>query len=92
MPAIYAVSTQFCCNRVRVCFYHLGNSIGLHLEYPLIYTLTETFELYGVDTQVLLTDELSRSADHKFYRIDELQPCRYAQKLWESPVAGHTLI
>jgi transposase len=42
------------------------------------YTLIETAKLNGVDPQKWLTDVLSRIADHKINRIDELLP-------WNSP-------
>ncbi len=45
----------------------------------IAYTLIETAKLNGVDPQVWLTDTLSRIADHKINRIDELLPWRYAQ-------------
>ena len=41
-------------------------------------TLIETAELNGVDPQGWLTDVLSRIADHRITRIDELLPCCYA--------------
>jgi hypothetical protein len=39
----------------------------------------ETAKLNGVDPQAWLTDVLSRIADHKINRIDELLPWRHAQ-------------
>ena len=45
----------------------------------IAYTLIETAKLNGVDPQAWLTDILSRIADHKITRIDELLPWRYAQ-------------
>jgi transposase len=36
-------------------------------------------KLNGVDPQAWLTDVLSRIADHKINRIDELLPWRHAQ-------------
>jgi len=45
----------------------------------IAYTLIETAKLNGVDPQAWLTDVLSRIADHKINRIDELLPWRYAQ-------------
>jgi transposase len=42
-------------------------------------TLIETAKLNGVDPQAWLTDVLSRIADHKINRIDELLPWRYAE-------------
>jgi transposase len=41
-------------------------------------TLIETAKLIGVNPQAWLTDVLSRIADHKINRIDELLPWRYA--------------
>ena len=38
----------------------------------IIYTLIETAKLNSVDPQAWLTDTLSRIADHKINRIDEL--------------------
>jgi transposase len=45
----------------------------------IAYTLIETAKLNGVDPQAWLTDVLSRIAEHKINRIDELLPWRYAQ-------------
>jgi transposase len=45
----------------------------------IAYTLIETAKLNGVDPQTRLTDHVSRIADHKINRIDELLPWRYAQ-------------
>lgn len=42
------------------------------------YTLIETAKMNGVDSQAWLTDVLTRIADHKITRIDELLPWRYA--------------
>jgi transposase len=50
-----------------------GNSAAI------AYTLIETAKLNGVDPQAWLTDTLSRIADHKITRLDELMPWRYAQ-------------
>ena len=44
----------------------------------IAYTLIETAKLNGVDPQAWLTDVLSRIADHKITRIDELLPWCYA--------------
>ena len=44
----------------------------------IAYTLIESAKLNGVDPQAWLTDVLSRIADHKINRIDELLPWRYA--------------
>jgi hypothetical protein len=44
----------------------------------IAYTLVETAKLNGVDPQAWLTDVLSRIADHKITKIDELLPWRYA--------------
>ena len=45
----------------------------------IAYTLVEAPKLNGVDPQAWLTNVLSRIADHKITRIDELLPWRYAQ-------------
>ena len=47
----------------------------------IAYTLIETAKLNGVDPQAWLTDVLSRIADHKITRLDELLPWRYAQSV-----------
>ena len=44
----------------------------------IAYTLIETAKLNGIDPQAWLTDTLSRIADHKITRLDELLPWRYA--------------
>ena len=44
----------------------------------IAYTLIETAKLNGVNPQAWLTDVLSRIADHKINRIDELLPWCYA--------------
>ena len=46
----------------------------------IAYTLIETAKLNGIDPQAWLTDVLSRIADHKINRIDELLPWCYAVK------------
>jgi len=45
----------------------------------IAYTLIESAKLNGIDPQAWLTDILSRIADHKITRLDELLPWRYAQ-------------
>ena len=40
----------------------------------IAFALIETAKLNGVDRQAWLTDVLSRIADHKINRIDELLP------------------
>jgi len=45
----------------------------------IAYTLIETAKLNGVDPQSWLTDVLSRIADHKINRINELLPWKYRQ-------------
>jgi transposase len=45
----------------------------------IAFTLIETAKLNGVDPQAWLTDVLSRIADHKINRIDELLPWNWAQ-------------
>ena len=42
------------------------------------YTLIETAKMNGVDPQAWLTDVLTRIADHKITRIDELLRWHYA--------------
>ena len=44
----------------------------------IAYTLIETAKLNRIDPQAWLTDVLSRIADHKINRIDELLPWFYA--------------
>ena len=46
----------------------------------IAYNLIETAKLNGVDPQAWLTDVLSRIADHKINRIDELLPWCYTQQ------------
>jgi len=43
----------------------------------IAYTLIETAKLNGIDPQAWLTDVLSRIADQKINRIDELLPRSY---------------
>ena len=43
----------------------------------IAYTLIETAKLNGVDPRAWLTNVLSRIADHKINRIDELLPWRW---------------
>jgi transposase len=43
----------------------------------IAFTLIETAKLNGVDPQAWLTDVLSRIADHKINRIEELLPWNY---------------
>lgn len=43
----------------------------------IIYTHMETAKLNKVDPQAWLTDVLTRIADHKIKRIDELLPWNY---------------
>ena len=43
----------------------------------IAFTLIETAKLNGVDPQAWLTNVLSRIADHKINRIDELLPWNY---------------
>lgn len=47
----------------------------------IAFTLIETAKLNGVDPQGWLTDVLSRIADHKINRVDELLPWNWAQSL-----------
>ena len=44
----------------------------------IAYTLIETAKLNGVNPQAWLTNVLSRIADHKITRLDELMPWNYA--------------
>jgi transposase len=44
----------------------------------IAFTLIETAKLNGVNPQAWLTDVLSRIAEHKITRLDELLPWRYA--------------
>ena len=44
----------------------------------IAFTLIETAKLNSIDPQAWLTDVLSRIADHKINRIDELMPWHYA--------------
>jgi transposase len=46
----------------------------------IAYTLIETVKLNGVDPKAWLTDVLSRIADHRIDRIDELLPWRYGRQ------------
>ena len=46
----------------------------------IAYTLIETAKLNGVDPQTWLTDLLSRIANHKITRLDELRPWSYSAK------------
>ena len=45
----------------------------------IAYTLIETAKLNGVDPQAWLADVLSRIAEHKVTKLDELLPWRYAE-------------
>ena len=45
-----------------------------------IMTLIETAKMNDVDPEAYLRDILSRIADHKISRLDELLPWRYAAK------------
>jgi transposase len=47
----------------------------------IAYTLIETAKLNGVNPQAWLTDVLSRIADHKITKIDELLPWCYAAEV-----------
>ena len=44
----------------------------------IAYTLVEAAKLNNVDPQAWLTDVLTRIADHKINRIDELLPWNYS--------------
>ena len=43
----------------------------------IAFTLIETAKLNGIDPQAWLTDVLSRIADHKITKLDELMPWNY---------------
>jgi len=47
----------------------------------IAFTLIETAKLNGVDPQVWLTHVLSRIADHKITKLDELMPWHYAAQV-----------
>jgi len=47
----------------------------------IAYTLIETAKLNGVDPQAWLTDVLTRIADHKITKLDELLPWSYATEV-----------
>jgi len=61
----------------RKNFLFLGSERGGQSA-AIAYTLIETAKLNGVDPQAWLTDVLSRIANHKINRIDELLPWCYA--------------
>lgn len=46
----------------------------------IAFTRIETAKLNGVDSQAWLTDVLSRIADHKITKLEDLVPWRYAAK------------
>ncbi len=58
--------------------YLFVGSTGGGRSAALAYTLIESAKLNGIDPQAWLTEVLSRIADHKITRIDELLPWRYA--------------
>jgi transposase len=57
--------------------YQFMGSEGGSKSAAIAYTLIETAKLNGVDPQSWLTDVLSRIANHKINRIDELLPWNY---------------
>ena len=70
----------------------------------IAYKLIESAKLNGVDPQAWLTGILTRIADHKINRIDELLPWRYANfadidcvlqgassRVPSEPKSGHSL-
>ena len=59
--------------------YLFMGSEGAGKSAAIAYTLIETAKLNGIDPQAWLTNVLSRIADHKITRIDELLPWRYAE-------------
>jgi len=56
------------------------------ISMAIAFTLIETAKLNGVDPQVWLTDVLSRIADHKINRIDELLPWIRAQNQTQTSI------
>jgi len=62
----------------RKNYLFMGSERGGKLA-AIAYTLIETAKLNNVDPQAWLTDVLTRIADHKINRIDELLPWHYAQ-------------
>jgi transposase len=60
--------------------YLFVGSAGGGKSAAIAYTLIETAKLNGVDPQAWLADVLSRIAEHKIRRIDELLPWRYAAR------------
>ncbi len=58
--------------------YLFAGSEGGGKSAAILYSLIETANLNGVDPQAWLTDVLSRIADHKINRIDELLPWNFA--------------
>jgi hypothetical protein len=65
--------------RVGLKNYLFIGSEGAAKAAAIAYTLIETVKLNGVDPHAWLTNVLSRIADHKITRLDELFPWRYAQ-------------
>jgi hypothetical protein len=59
----------------RECCLRLSQRGGKAMA--IAFTLIETAKLNGVDPQAWLTNVLSRIADHKINRIDELLPWNY---------------
>ena len=62
----------------RKYYLFLGSKVGCKSA-AIAYTLIETAKLNGVDPQAWLTYTLSRIADHKITKFDELMPWRYAE-------------
>ncbi len=63
----------------RKNYLFMGSDQGVKSS-AIAYTLIETAKLNGVDPQALLTDVLSRIADHKINRVDELLPWNFNQQ------------
>jgi transposase len=63
----------------HLIYLFMGSSRGGRSA-AIAYTLIETAKLNGINPQAWLTDVLTRIADHKINRIDELLPWRYAQQ------------
>ncbi len=61
--------------------YLFTGSEGAAKAAAIAYTLIETAKLNGVDPQAWLTDILSRIADHKITKLDELMPWHYSPEV-----------
>lgn len=74
---ITAERSMRCVALSRKNYLFMGSERGGQLA-AIAYTLIETAKLNGVDPQAWLTDVLSRIADQKINRVDELLPWCYA--------------